>query len=312
MKLFGLDASRAGAERLAEVLGVELSAHEEREFEDGEFKVRPLESVRDERVFVYHSLASGAGLSANTKLVRLLFFVGALKDAGAARVSVLAPYLAYARKDRRTKSRDPISIRYLAQIFEAMSVDEIITMDVHNPAAFENAFRCRTKNIEAAPVFAAHFAPVTDTTERLVVVSPDAGGVKRARRFADLIAERVTCPVDLAFLEKYRSEGEVSGGLFAGDVRDSLVVIFDDLISSGATMRRAALRCLERGAQSVHLAATHGVFGTGAGEALDDDAISSVVVTDTVPDAKIRAAEFADKLVVLESAGLLRPVVSSR
>jgi ribose-phosphate pyrophosphokinase len=311
MKLFGLDASRAGAERLAELLGIALAVHEEREFEDGEFKIRPLESVRDEQVFVYHSLASGAGLSANTKLVRLLFFVGALKDAGAASVSVIAPYLAYARKDRRTKSRDPISIRYLAQIFEAMHVDEMITMDVHNPAAFENAFRCRTRNIEGAPVFVEHFAPVTDTAERLVVVSPDSGGVKRARRFADLMAERVTCPVDLAFLEKYRSEGEVTGGLFAGEVRDSVVVIFDDLISSGTTMRRAAVRCLERGAQSVHVAATHGVFSSGAAEALNDDAISSVVVTDSVPDANSRGAEFGDKLVILESAALLVPVVSA-
>jgi ribose-phosphate pyrophosphokinase len=309
MKLFGLDASRAGAEQLAELLGIELSAHEEREFEDGEFKIRPLESVRDERIYIYHSLASGGGFSANTKLVRLLFFVGALKDAGASSITVIAPYLAYARKDRRTKSRDPISIRYLAQIFEAVGTDEVVTVDVHNPAAFENAFRCRTQNLEAAALFADHFASAAESAKRMVVVSPDSGGVKRARRFADLVSERVENPVELAFMEKHRSEGKVSGGLFAGDVRDSLVIIFDDLISSGTTMRRAAVRCLELGAESVHVAATHGVFGAGASDALSDDAISTIVVTDTVPDVRTRAAAFDDKLVVLASAELLQSVV---
>ena len=305
MKLFGLDASREGAERLAGLLGIGLSAHEEREFEDGEFKIRPLESVRDQHIYVYHSLASGGGFSANTKLVRLLFFVGALKDAGADRVSVIAPSLAYARKDRRTKSRDPISIRYLAQIFEAMHTDEVITVDVHNPAAFENAFRCRTQNLEAASLFADHFASVAEPGERLVVVSPDSGGVKRARRFADLLSERVDDPVELGFMEKHRSEGEVSGELFAGNVQDSRVIIFDDLISSGTTMRRAASRCLDLGARSVHVAATHGVFGSGAADALSDDAIATVVVTDTVPDVMTRAAAFEAKLEVLASASLL-------
>jgi ribose-phosphate pyrophosphokinase len=304
MKLFGLKASEQ-ARRVADQLGIELSQHEERDFEDGEFKIRPLESVCQEHVFVYHSLAGGAGMSPSDKLCRLLFFVGALKDASAARVSVLAPYLAYARKDRRTKPRDPVTTRYVAQMFEAMGVDEIITVDVHNPAAFENAFRCRKCNLEAASLFVAHFAALAKAAKRLVVVSPDAGGVKRARSFSELLAQQIEGPVDLAFVEKQRSEGRVSGELFAGDVRDATVIVLDDLISGGTTMLRVASMCLERGAHSVHAAATHGVFAREAAANLAASTLASIVVTDTVCDVRSRGAQFTSKLVVIESAPLL-------
>jgi ribose-phosphate pyrophosphokinase len=308
MKLFGLNASAEGARRVALKLGVELAAHEEREFEDGEFKIRPLERVRREHVFVYQSLAGSAGASPNDKLARVLFFVGALKDAGAASVSVVVPYLAYARKDRRTKPRDPVTTRYVAQMFEALGVDEVITTDVHNPAAFENAFRCHKRNIEAAPLFVEHFSSLA-ASGRLVVVSPDAGGVKRARFFADLLAERVKRTVDMAFVEKQRSEGHVSGNLFAGDVREASVVVLDDLISGGTTMLRAASLCLERGAVCVHAAATHGIFAHEAAAKLGDPALTSIVVTDTVCDVRVRGEPIASKLVVLESAQLIAQAI---
>lgn len=309
MKLFGLGASAAAAGELARELGIVPATHEERDFEDGEFKIRPLESVRNEHVFVYHSLAGDRQSSPNDKLARLLFFVGALKDSYATTVSVVAPYLAYARKDRRTKLRDPITLRYVAQMFEAVGVDEIISVDVHNPAAFENAFRCRKQLVEAAPLFVEHFAAVTASGARLVVVSPDAGGVKRARAFSRLLAERTSRPIDMAFLEKERSEGRVSGELFAGDVRDAVVVVLDDLISGGTTMLRAASMCMERGALSVHVAATHGVFAREAASKLNDPAIASVVVTDTVDDLSARSGEFASKLTVLPSAPLLASAI---
>ena len=150
MKVFALHASRAYGAAVATALGVPLAAHEEREFEDGEFKVRALESVVGERVFVVQSLYGDAALSTNDKFTRLLFFIGSLKDAGAADVTAVVPYLAYMRKDRRTKPRDPITTRYVAAIFEAVGLDAIVTLDVHNVAAFENAFRCRKEHIEAA------------------------------------------------------------------------------------------------------------------------------------------------------------------
>jgi ribose-phosphate pyrophosphokinase len=305
MKLFGIEASRSGAQRLAHALGLELAKHEEREFEDGEFKIRPLESVTRERVAVYHSLSGHGSVSVNDKLMRALVFVGALKDAGAGEVVLVAPYLAFARKDLRTKSRDPISTRYIAQMCEAVGVDEVVAMDVHNPAAFENAFRCRKHNVAAAPLFAEHFRALAASTRRAVVLSPDAGGVKRARAFVNVLAESSQRAIELAFVEKHRSEGHVSGGLFAGDVEDAVVVIIDDMISGGTTMLRAAKLCLERGAKSVHAAATHGVFAPQAAEALADPVLTSIVVTDSVCDVRERGRSFAAKLVVLESAGEL-------
>lgn len=305
MKLFGIQASLDGAQRLARELGLEVASHEEREFEDGEFKIRPLESVAGERVVVYQSLSGQAGMSVNDKLMRALVFVGALKDAGAAEVVFVAPYLAFARKDRRTKSRDPVTTRYIAQMCEAVGVDEIVTMDVHNRAAFDNAFRCRKQTIEAAPIFAEHFRALAASAGRAVVLSPDAGGVKRAREFARELTESSERAVDLAFVEKHRSEGRVSGGLFAGEVGDAVVIIFDDMICGGTTMLRAARLCLERGAKSVHVAATHGVFAAQAADALGDPALASIVVTDSVCDVRERGQALAGRLTVLESAGLL-------
>lgn len=305
MKLFGIQASADGARSLADELGIHLADHEEREFEDGEFKIRTLESVRRESVVIYQSLAGGPAGSANDKLMRALVFAGAVRDAGAAEVTLVTPYLAYMRKDRRTKSRDPISTRYVAQMFEAVGIDEVITIDVHNPAAFENAFRCRTQNVEAAPLFVEHFRQRAAKAERVAVVSPDAGGVKRARQFATLLAEATGRPAALGFVEKHRSEGRVSGDMFAGDVRDATVIVIDDMISGGTTMRRAASLCLQHGAQAVHVAATHGVFAPEAAAVLAEPSIASVVITDSVADAADRGVAFAEKLAVLRSAKLL-------
>jgi ribose-phosphate pyrophosphokinase len=305
VKLFGLNASKELAASVAESAGIWLASHEERDFEDGEFKVRSLVSVRGERVFVCQSLTFSNGQSVNDALARLLFFAGAAKDAGAERVIALVPYLAYARKDRRTKPRDPVTTRYLAQLLEAVGVDAIITVDVHNPAAFENAFRIGKENLEAAPLFAEHFAPLVAATERTVVLSPDAGGVKRARAFASLLESQSEKPVGLAFMEKHRSEGRVSGELFAGDVDGALVIVIDDLISGGTTLARAAVAAREHGARSVHAAATHGVLAAAAGETLVAAPVDSIVLTDTVNGVRRRGKFLGARLRVLECGPLI-------
>ena len=310
MRLFGLNASKEFAEGLGDRLGVWLASHEERDFEDGEFKARPLDSVRGEQVFVCQSLTSSNGQSANDALARLLFFCGALKDAGAEQVVALVPYLAYARKDRRTKPRDPVTTRYVAQVFEAVGVDAIVTVDVHNPAAFENSFRIGKENLEAAPLFAEHFAPLVSVVERTVVLSPDAGGVKRARAFAAMLEGRSQKPVGLAFMEKQRSEGRVSGELFAGDVDGAAVIVIDDLISGGTTLTRAALAARTRGARSVHAAATHGVLAAAAAETLGGAPLESIVLTDTVSGVRRRGAFLGPKLHVLESAPLFATAIA--
>jgi ribose-phosphate pyrophosphokinase len=305
MKLFGLEASRAEALGLASALGIQLASHEERPFEDGEFKIRPLEGVRGERVAIYQSCAGSVGMSANDKLMRALIFAGALKDAGAGEVVFVAPYLAYARKDRRTKPGDPVSMRYVAQMLEATGIDEVVTIDVHNPAAFENAFRCRTRNLEAATLFAEHFAALAGTAGKLTIVSPDVGGVKRARRLAELLANLTDRSVGLAFFEKHRSEGRVTGELFAGGVTDTDAIVVDDMICAGTTLSRAASKCLEQGARSVHAVATHGLFAPGASGALGPLALESVVVTDSVDAPWLRGEALADRLVVLQTAHLV-------
>jgi ribose-phosphate pyrophosphokinase len=309
VKLFGLNTSKEFAAGLADRVGVWLASHEERDFEDGEFKVRPLESVRGEQVFVCQSLVSSNGQSVNDALARLLFLCGAVKDAGAEQVTALVPYLAYARKDRRTKPRDPVTTRYVAQMFEAVGVDAVVTVDVHNVAAFENSFRIRKENLEAATLFAEHFAPLVSVVERIVVLSPDAGGVKRARSFAALLESRCEKPVALAFMEKERSEGRVSGELFAGDVDGAVVIVIDDLISGGTTLARAAAAARVRGARSVHAAATHGVLSAAATDILRGAQLESIVVTDTIGGVRRRGAFLGPRLRVLESAPLFAATI---
>ena len=305
MKIFCLHASQAYGAAVAMALGKPLAAHEERDFEDSEFKVRALESVSGEHVLVVQSLYGDASMSTNDKFVRLLFFIGSLKDAGAANVTALVPYMAYMRKDRRTKSRDPITTRYVAAIFEAVGLDAIVTLDVHNIAAFENAFRCRKEHIEAAPVLIAHFDKNIRRGRPIVVLSPDAGGVKRARAFADLLAATTGRSSELAFMEKQRSEGRVSGSAFAGDVKGAAVIIVDDLVSTGTTIVRAARASVERGAAEVHAAVTHGVFAPGAARVLSTPDLASIVTTDTIGNVHERCPGLTDKLVVLETAALV-------
>ena len=157
--LFALGASARFGAQVAQGLGLELAAHEEREFEDGEHKARTLVPVAGRAAYVIHALHGDAAHSANDKLCRMLFFIASLRDAGAASVTAVAPYLAYARKDRRTKPFDPVITRYVAALFQSAGASAMMTIDVHNRAAYENAFTCRTGHIEAAPLFVAHLAP---------------------------------------------------------------------------------------------------------------------------------------------------------
>jgi len=306
--LFALDTSRPYGERVGKALGIALCAHQEREFEDGEHKARPLENVRGKDVYVIHSLYGEPGMSANDKLVRLLFFIGALKDASAARVTAVCPYLAYARKDRRSKSRDPVSSRYVAQLFEALGTDRVLTLDVHNLAAYQNAFRIPAEHLEASGLFVAWFAARLQD-EAVVVVSPDVGGVKRAEAFRQALARALGRPVTAAFMEKSRSEGVVSGAAVVGDVGGRTAIIIDDLISTGTTLARAAAACKALGANRVYAAASHGVFVGAAGQVLADPALDKVLVTDTIPPFRLPAALLDSRVEVLASAPLFAEAI---
>ncbi len=306
--LFALGASRPFGERVAQVLGVTLGAHEEREFEDGEHKARPLQSVRGKDVYVIHSLYGEAGQSANDKLIRLLFFIAALKDASAARLTAVCPYLAYARKDRRTKARDPVNSRYVAQLFEAMGADRVMTLDVHNLAAYQNAFRIPAEHLEARRLFVPWFvARLGD--QSAVVVSPDVGGVKRAEAFRQALSRALGQPVASAFMEKSRSEGVVSGEALVGEVRGKTAIIVDDLISTGTTMARAAAACKALGAQRVYAAASHGMFVGAAADALSDPALEKVLITDSIPPFRLPPAWAASRVEMLGSAPLFAEAI---
>jgi ribose-phosphate pyrophosphokinase len=301
--LFALGASRNFGERIAEGLGVSLAQHEERDFEDGEHKSRPLVNVRARDVFVVQSLYGDPAQSANDKLCRLLFFIGALKDASAARVTAVVPYLCYARKDRKTKPRDPVTTRYLAALLEAVGTARVLAMEVHNLAAFQNAFRCPTDHLEARKLFVDYFAPLL-REKPAVVISPDIGGVKRAEAFRDSLSKATGREAASAFLEKHRSAGVVSGEAIVGEVEGKVAVIVDDLISTGTTILRAAKACRERGARTVYVAAAHGLFVGQANRVVADDNFERVVVTDSVPPFRLDPGVVRDKLVVLGAAKL--------
>lgn len=303
MLLFAIHESRPFGEQVARHLGVDLSLHEERNFEDGEHKMRPLVSVRGKDVYVLQSLHGGPIESVNDKFCKLLFFLSALRDNGAARVTALVPYLAYSRKDRQTKTRDPVTTQYVARLFEAAGTDCVVTLDVHNIAAFQNAFRCRTVHLDTRRLFAGELRNLLPVGP-VAAVSPDPGGVKRAQLFREMLQKVLLRPVGQAFVDKRRSAGVVSGETLVGDVKEATVIVIDDLIASGGTMDRAARAALEHGARQIIACAAHGLFTGEAKTTLAAAPLHHIIVTDTVPPFRLDA-EFAATAIKTVSAAPL-------
>ena len=308
LRLFCLAASAELGNAVAATLKQPLAAHEEREFEDGEHKARPLDAVNGADVYVVQSLHSGPQQSANDKLCRLLFYIGALKDVGAARVTAVTPYLCYARKDRRTKPNDPVTTRYIAGMFESVGTDCVVTLEVHNPVAFENAFRCRTVALTSTPLF-VDYARKNLVNEKLSVISPDAGGMKRAELLREALESALGRLVGKGLAEKHRSAGVVSGDMFVGDVTGTTALIVDDLISTGGTLLRAAQAARKAQAKRVIALVTHGLFMHGAAEVIADPAIDQVIVSDAVPPFRLEHPETNRKLVILPAAPLLAATI---
>jgi ribose-phosphate pyrophosphokinase len=308
LKLFALRGTDVLGGKIAQALGCSLALLEERSFEDGEHKIRPLEAVAGCDVYVVHSLHGGPEESPNDKLCRLLFLIGTLKDAGAARVTAVAPYLWYARKDRRTKANDPVTIRYLASMFDAVGVDAVVILEVHNEAAFENAFRCRSVALSTAPLLIGRITEIA-AGRPISVVSPDLGGGKRADVLREALGKALGRPIGKAFVEKHRSSGVVSGDLFAGEVTNSICVIMDDLISTGGTLVRAAKAARAHGAEEVIACVAHGLFMPGAETALADPAIDRIIATDSVPPFRLPPGPVRAKLEVVSATLLLAETI---
>lgn len=304
--LFALEGSQAFGHAVASQLGISLAAHENRVFDDGEHKSRPLQSVRGRDVYVLHSLFGDETCSVNDKLLRLLFLIATVKDAGAKRVTALVPYLAYARKDRRGKSQDPVTTRYVAQLLEAMGVDCVVALEVHNQGAFDNAFRCRTVHLEAHNLFVDAIRDLVGH-EPTVIVSPDAGGTKRVDRFRDAWADAAGEQPPTAFLEKHRRDGEVSGDAVVGDMTGRVAIIVDDMVASGTTLLRAAEACKNKGATRVFGVITHALFGPGSEQLYRAGAMDQLFITDSVTPRQEPQAQ--GQVTTLAVAGLFAQAV---
>jgi ribose-phosphate pyrophosphokinase len=307
--LFSLAAGRNLATQVASHLGVTCAAHEERRFEDGEFKIRTLESVRARDVYVLQSLYHEPGESVQDKLVKLLFLCGGLRDAGADRVTAVIPYLAYSRKERRTQPRDPVSSRYLAALLEAVGIAVVVTVEVHERAAFDNAFRCRSEHLDIDGLLVSHLVSLLGDQAAVVVASPDIGGVKRAERLRARLSRRLQRPVTAVFVEKHRAGGQVEYGAVSGDVTGRKVVLIDDMIATGGTLARAAQALTARGAAEVYAAAAHGLFTGDAGSVLAAAPLRQVLVTDSIPHWRLGEDALGGRLVTLSIAPLLASAI---
>jgi ribose-phosphate pyrophosphokinase len=303
-----LSESRPLAEAIAREAGLPLLPIEERTFESGEFKLRPLESVRGRCLLVLQTLAGTDEAPIAHRLLRLLFLLQGLRDAGAGERVAVMPYHAFARKDRRTQTRDPVSSRYVAELLEAAGASCVVGLEVHNPAAFDNAFRVPTIHLTALPLLAHHFAQhAAGSTASLVVVSPDVGGIKRAQLFREQLASQAGRDIDIAFVEKRRANEVISGGSLAGDVGGRTVIIVDDLCASGSTLIRAATACQRGGAAAVHVVVVHAPLQAGLMALAESQTISSILITDST--GLIAPVKGEGKLTMVSIAPLIGQVL---
>ena len=300
MKLFALQSSTGFGQLIADHLRIALSKTEDIRFEDGEYKIRSLENVNRQNVYVVHSLYSEPSASVNDKLNRLLFFIASLKDAGAVMVTAVVPFLAYSRKDRKTKANDPVMTRYVAQLFEACRTDKIITMDVHNVQAFHNAFRCGAENLEGISIFSEKISD-NYQDEKIVVVSPDLGGMKRAERFQRILKNSLRITPELSVMQKYRTGSDIHGDeAIPADVSNKVVIIVDDLISTGKTIARAAEVCGKAGAKKVIAFVTHGLFAENPDRYLNINALDEIYISNSVASHNLKNSQTEKKVKELD------------
>ncbi len=251
-------------------------------FNDGEIFVEVFENVRGEDMFILQSTSNPA----NDNLMELLIMADALRRSSADRITAVIPYFGYARQDRRTKARTPISAKLVANMLVGAGVERILTMDLH-AAQIQGFFDIPVDNLYASPVFAIDIKNLfKDQMSDLMVVSPDVGGVARARE----LAKRIGSP--LSIVDKRREKpGEVAEMTVIGDVKDKVCLIVDDICDTAGTLCKAAEVLMENGAKEVHSYITHGVMSGPAVERVSNSVMKSLVITDTIePTAAIKAA----------------------
>lgn len=296
IKFFTGNAHKALAQEIAGYLGIPVGDATVTEFSDGEIMVQINENVRGTDVFVLQPTSSPV----NRNIMELLLMVDALKRASARRITAVVPYYGYARQDRKVQPRVPISAKLVADLFTAAGINRILTIDLH-AAQIQGFFNIPVDNLYASPVL-LDYVRKKFSLENLVIVSPDAGGVERARSFA----KKLGCSI--AIIDKRREAANVSEIMnVIGGVEDKDTIILDDMIDTGGTTIQAATALKDKGANRVLAACTHAVLSDSAVDKVNNSVLEELIVTNTIPlNSKTKRCE---KLTVLSIAPLIAEAI---
>jgi ribose-phosphate pyrophosphokinase len=297
MKLFAGNSNRVLAEAVARYLNIPLGRASVRRFADQEIFVEIQENVRGEDVFVLQSTS----YPANDHLMELLIMMDAFRRSSARRITAVIPYFGYARQDRRASGRTPISAKLVANLITNAGADRVLTLDLH-AGQIQGFFDIPTDNLFAVPVMARDIKAKYDLSN-VTVVSPDIGGVVRARA----LAKRLDCL--LAIVDKRRDRpGESEVMNIIGDIRGKHCLLIDDIVDSGGTLCNAADALMEKGATGVTAYITHGVLSGGAAARITSSRLGELVITDSIQPAS--AVEAAHNIRVLSIADLIGEAIA--
>jgi len=290
LKIFTCNANPCLAEEIAEYLGVTVGESKVSRFSDGEIHVRINESVRGADVFVVQPTCAPV----NDNLMELLIMIDGLRRASARRITAVIPYYGYARQDRKTRARDPITAKLVANLITSGGAMRVITMDLH-AGQIQGFFDIPVDHLPGVPILAEYFS--NKNFDDVVVVSPDLGGVTRARDLAERIG------ASIAIIDKRRPEPNVAEVMnIIGNIQGKTVIMIDDIIDTAGTITLGAQALLDRGAKEVYACCTHPVLSGPAMQRLQDAPIKEVVVTNTIP---LSDEKQIDKIKMLSVAPLL-------
>src|SRR5690349_17107995 len=271
LQIFSGNANRPLAQEIASYLNINLGRAIVSRFKNGESRVKLEENVRGSDVFVIQPTCTPV----NEHLMELLLLIDALRRASAQRVTAVIPYYGYAKQEKKTTGREPISAKLVANLICTAGADRVLTMDLHSPA-IEGFFDIPVDHLQAGPLLSDYFRALNLPSP--VVVSPDAGGVGRANGFRERIG------AGLAIIAKQRPLPDVAEMLeMVGEIEGKNAIIVDDMISTGGTLAEAARALIERGACNVYACATHGIFADKALEIMADSTLRETIVTNTIP-----------------------------
>ncbi len=292
LKIFSLSSNRPLAEKIAEAVGLELGKISISRFSDGEVKVNVEESIRGAHVYIVQSTSDPV----NDNLMELLIMIDALRRASAKTINVVMPYYGYARQERKAQSREPITAKLVANMITIAGADRVLTLDLHAPQ-IQGFFDIPVDHLIGVPLLADHFLEKGLFGEDVVVVSPDHGGVVRARKLADFLKSPI------AIIDKRRPRPNVSEVMnIIGDVAGKQCIIIDDMIDTAGTITLAAAALLDKGADAVYACCTHAVLSGPAVERLDESEIKEVIVTDSIQQPEGR---HLDKLQTISVGNLV-------